>query len=60
MSLKSTSFPKELWQKRFISRTKQIERNLRQGFVDKRQLKTVMPKKKGFPEYTLNRFALQS
>ena len=30
MSVKSTSFPKELWYKPFISQSKQIKRNLRQ------------------------------
>ena len=44
MSLKTTSFPNEVWQKPFIFRAKQIKRNLRHSFVDKRQLKTIMPK----------------
>ena len=44
MSVKSTSFPKELSQKPFISSSTQIKRNLRHAFVDKRQLKTIMPK----------------
>ena len=41
MSQKSTSFPKELW-KPFISRAKQIKRNLRHALVDEWQLKTIM------------------
>ena len=44
MSLKLTSFPIELWLKPFISWAKQIKRNLRLGFVEERQLKTIMPK----------------
>ena len=44
MSLKSASFPKKFCQKPFISQAKQIKRNLRHGFVDERQLKTIMPK----------------
>ena len=43
MSLKSTSFPKELRQKPFVFGTKPFKRNLRHSFVDERQLKTVMP-----------------
>ena len=58
MSLKSNWFPKELWQKPFISRSKQIKRNLRHSCVDERQLKTIMPKYR-FLEYTLYLFALQ-
>ena len=34
MSVKSNSFPKELWIKPFISRSKPIKRNLRHRFVD--------------------------
>ena len=41
---KPTSFPKELWQKPFISRPKQIKRNLRHAFVEEEQLKIIMPK----------------
>ena len=37
----------------FISRAKQIKRNLRQIFVDKRQLKIIMRKSKLSFEYTL-------
>ena len=44
MSVKSTSFHKELWRKPFTSQAKQIKRNLRYRFVDERQLKTIMPK----------------
>ena len=37
MSLKSVSFPKELrLKKHFISRAKQIKRNLRQAFVKRK------------------------
>ena len=50
MSVKSTSILKKLWAKFFffylISRAKQIKRNQRHGFVDERQLKTIMKKKK--------------
>ena len=41
MSVKSTSFCHEIWWKRSISRVKQIKRNSRHGFVDKRQVKTI-------------------
>ena len=44
MSLKSTSFPKELWWKSFISRANKIKRNLRPYFVDERQMKMIIPK----------------
>ena len=55
MSLKSTLFPKELWKKPFISWEKQIKWNLRQKFVDKRQLKTIMPQQT-FPKIYLAPF----
>ena len=44
MSMKSTSFPKELWWMPFISWIKQIKRNLIHRFVDERQLKTITSK----------------
>ena len=44
MSLKSTSFTKELLQKPFTPRIKQFKRNLRDGFVDEIQLKIIMSK----------------
>ena len=44
----------------FISRAKQIKRNLRQIFVDKRQLKIIMRKNKLSFEYTLYLFVHQS
>ena len=44
LSLKSILFRKELWEKPFISRTKQFKRNLRHAFADERQLKIKMPK----------------
>ena len=40
----------------FISQEKQIKRNLKQGFVDERQLKKIMPKKR-FPEYENDSFS---
>ena len=39
MSVKSASFPKELWEKSFISGAKQIKRNVTHDFVDERQSK---------------------
>ena len=57
MSLKSTSFFKELWYKPLIYLAKQTKRNLRQVFLEERQLKTIMPKQ-SFPEYTFYLFPL--
>ena len=63
MYVKSTSAQPQLKStliKGFISRAKQIERNLRNGFVDERQRKTIMPKNKCFPEYTYYLLARQT
>ena len=57
--VKST-FSKDLFSKEsFISRVKQIKKNLRHGFLDERQLK-MLSQNKHFLEYTLYLFAFQS
>ena len=51
-----TSFPVKLRWKPFISQTKQLKRNKRYGFADKRQLKIITPKK-SFPRISLVHFS---